>query len=459
LIFAHFRQPLYRLEPTAQIGFKARIREADVTTTITASAQKRPSSPWWSQLWVWVLIAMALGIALGRAAPDLAIQMGPLGDAFIKLIRMLIAPIIFCTVVTGIAHMADMTRVGRVAIKAIIYFEAMTTVALIVGLVAVNVLKPGVGMNVDISTLDPHAIDPYVKLTHEVGAVPFLMNVIPNSFVGAFTEGNILQVLFIAILSGFALVFIGERAKPLVDIIEIVAKMVFVIVGIIMWTAPLGAFGAIAFTVGKFGLGSLASLGKLLLGFYATCVIFIAIGFGPIARLCGFSLLKLIRYIKEELLICIATTSSETVLPRLMDKLERLGCEKGVVGLVVPTGYSFNLDGTCLYLATAAVFLAQATNTPLDIWHQIGLLLILLLTSKGAAGVAGAAFVVLAATLGAESSIPVASVALVLGIHRLMSQGLTPTNLLGNAVATIVMAKWEGALDETRLHRGLDEGN
>jgi aerobic C4-dicarboxylate transport protein len=459
LIFAHFRQPLYRLEPTAQIGFKARIREADVTTTITASAQKRPSSPWWSQLWVWVLIAMALGIALGRAAPDLAIQMGPLGDAFIKLIRMLIAPIIFCTVVTGIAHMADMTRVGRVAIKAIIYFEAMTTVALIVGLVAVNVLKPGVGMNVDISTLDPHAIDPYVKLTHEVGAVPFLMNVIPNSFVGAFTEGNILQVLFIAILSGFALVFIGERAKPLVDIIEIVAKMVFVIVGIIMWTAPLGAFGAIAFTVGKFGLGSLASLGKLLLGFYATCVIFIAIGFGPIARLCGFSLLKLIRYIKEELLICIATTSSETVLPRLMDKLERLGCEKGVVGLVVPTGYSFNLDGTCLYLATAAVFLAQATNTPLDIWHQIGLLLILLLTSKGAAGVAGAAFVVLAATLGAESSIPVASVALVLGIHRLMSQGLTPTNLLGNAVATIVMAKWEGALDETLLHRGLDEGN
>jgi aerobic C4-dicarboxylate transport protein len=406
-----------------------------------------------------VLIAMALGIALGVVAPDTAAKMGPLGDAFIKLIRMLIAPIIFCTVVTGIAHMADMTRVGRVAIKAIIYFEAMTTVALIVGLVAVNILKPGVGMNVDVSTLNPSTVEPYVKLTHEVGAVPFLMNIIPNSFAGAFTEGNILQVLFVAILSGFALVFIGDKAKPLVDIIDLVAKMVFVIVGIIMWTAPLGAFGAIAFTVGKFGIGSLASLGKLLLGFYATCVIFIAIGFGPIARLCGFSLLKLIRYIKEELLICIATTSSETVLPRIMDKLEQLGCEKGVVGLVVPTGYSFNLDGTCLYLATAAVFLAQATNTPLDIWHQIGLLLILLLTSKGAAGVAGAAFVVLAATLGAESSIPVASVALVLGIHRLMSQGLTPTNLLGNAVATIVMAKWEGALDETRLHRELDEGS
>jgi aerobic C4-dicarboxylate transport protein len=435
-----------------------------LTATTTAAPTEMlkggpKASPWWTQLWIWVLIAMALGIVLGRIAPQTAAQMGPLGDAFIKLIRMLIAPIIFCTVVTGIAHMADMARVGRVAIKSIVYFEVMTTVALIIGLVAVNILKPGVGMNVDVSTLDPHAVDPYVKLTHEVGAVPFLMNIIPNSFAGAFTDGNILQVLFIAILSGFALVWIGERAKPLVDIIEIVAKMVFVIVGIIMWTAPLGAFGAIAFTVGKFGIGSLASLGELLLGFYATCVIFIAIGLGPVARLCGFSLLKLIRYIKEELLICIATTSSETVLPRIIDKLERLGCEKSVVGLVVPTGYSFNLDGTCLYLATAAVFLAQATNTPLDIWHQIGLLLILLLTSKGAAGVAGAAFVVLAATLGAESSIPVASVALVLGIHRLMSQGLTPTNLLGNAVATIAMAKWEGALDEKRLHEGLDTGN
>ena len=428
-----------------------------MTVTTAAPATARRKNPWWAQLWVWVLIAMALGIALGIAAPDLAGQMGPLGDAFIKLIRMLIAPIIFCTVVIGIAHMADMARVGRVAIKAIIYFEVMTTVALIIGLLAVNILQPGAGMNVDVSKLNPSVVEPYVKLTHEVGFVPFLVNVIPNSFVGAFTEGNILQVLFIAVLSGFALVWLGERAKPLVDVIDVASKMLFVIVGIVMWTAPIGAFGAIAFTVGKFGVGSLASLGKLILGFYLTCIVFIAIGFAPIARLCGFSLLKLIRYIKEELLICIATTSSETVLPRIMDKLEQLGCEKSVVGLVVPTGYSFNLDGTCLYLATAAVFLAQATNTPLDVWHQIGLLLILLLTSKGAAGVAGAAFVVLAATLGAESSIPVASVALVLGIHRLMSQGLTPTNLLGNAVATIVMAKWEGALDEKRLHRVLDQ--
>jgi aerobic C4-dicarboxylate transport protein len=286
--------------------------------------------------------------------------------------------------------------------------------------------------------------------------VPFLLNVIPNTFVGAFSEGNILQVLFIAVLSGFALVWIGEKAKPLVDVIDVGAKMVFGIVNMVMWTAPIGAFGAIAFTVGSFGIGSLTSLVKLLASFYLTCIVFIAVGFTPLARLCGFSLLKLIRYLKEELLICIATTSSETVLPRLIDKLETLGCEKAVVGLVVPTGYSFNLDGTCLYLSTATVFLAQATNTPLDIWHQVGLLLILLVTSKGAAGVAGAAFVVLAATLGAESSIPVASVGLVLGIHRLMSQGLTPTNYLGNAVATIVMAKWEGALDESRMHRVLD---
>jgi len=427
-----------------------------VTATAQAPTATRRKNAWWTQLWAWVLIAMALGIALGIAAPDLASRMGPFGDAFIKLIRMLIAPIIFCTVVTGIAHMADMARVGRVAVKALIYFEVMTTIALIIGLLAVNTLKPGVGMNVDVSKLNPNVVEPYVKLTHEVGFVPFLMNIIPSTFVGAFTDGNILQVLFIAVLSGIALVWIGERAKPLVDVIDVASKMVFNIVGIVMWAAPIGAFGAIAFTVGKFGVGSLASLAKLLLGFYLTCVVFIAVGFTPLARLCGFSLLKLIRYIKEELLICIATTSSETVLPRIIDKLEQLGCEKSVVGLVVPTGYSFNLDGTCLYLATAAVFLAQATNTPLDIWHQIGLLLILLVTSKGAAGVAGAAFVVLAATLGAESSIPVASVGLVLGIHRLMSQGLTPTNLLGNAVATIVMAKWEGALDEKRMHSVLD---
>jgi aerobic C4-dicarboxylate transport protein len=411
---------------------------------------------WWKELWVQVLLAMVLGVALGVARPDFATQMQPLGDAFIKAIRMLIAPIIFCTVVNGIAHMADMTRVGRVAVKAILYFEAVTTLALVIGLVAVNVLQPGAGMNVDLSTINTSLVDPYVKQTSAVGAAPFLMNIIPQTFVGAFSEGNILQVLFLSVLCGFALIWLGDRARPMTEVLDIAAKMVFGVVRIVMWAAPLGAFGAIAFTVGKFGIGSLSSLGKLVGGFYLTCLVFIVVVLGPVAALCGFNLLKLIRYIREELLVCFATTSSETVLPRMIMKLEALGCEQSVVGLVIPTGYSFNLDGTCLYLATATVFLAQATNTPFDLSHQIGLLLILLLTSKGAAGIAGAAFVVLAATLAAGGTIPVASVALVLGVHRLMSQALTPTNLIGNAVATVLVAKWENALDDARMHAVLD---
>jgi aerobic C4-dicarboxylate transport protein len=415
--------------------------------------EKRRTKAWWKELWVQVLIAMGLRIALGMADADLAATMQPLGDAFIKAIRMLIAPIIFCTVVHGIAHLADMARVGRVALKAIVYFEIMTTVAMVIGLDAVNLLKPGVGMNIDPATVNASAVEPYVKMTAAVGFVPFLMNIIPGTIVGAFAEGNILQVLFISVVCGFALVQLGDRAKPLLDIIDIAAKMIFGVVAIVMWVAPIGAFGAIAFTVGKFGVGSLASLGKLLGGFYLTCVIFVIVALGPVARLCGISVLKLIRYIWEELLICIATTSSETVLPRIITKLENLGCERSVVGLVIPTGYSFNLDGTCLYLAVATVFLAQATNTPLDLGQQIGLLLILLVTSKGAAGVAGAAFVVLAATLAATGTILVASVALVLGIHRLTSQAMMPTNLLGNAIA---IAKWEHALDENRLWRVLN---
>src|SRR5215472_13106339 len=379
----------------------------------------------WKELWVQLLIAMAIGILLGVLDPDLATRLQPLGDAFIKAIRMLIAPIIFCTVVHGIAHMADMARVGRVALKAIVYFEIMTTIALVIGLITVNLLKPGAGMNIDPAGINASSIAPYIKQTAAVGFVPFLMSIIPGTFVGAFAEGNILQVLFIAVLCGFALVQLGDRAEPLVNLIDIAAKMIFRVVGFVMWVAPIGAFGAIAFTVGKFGVGSLASLGKLLGGFYLTCVIFIAVALGPVARLCGFSLLKLIRYIWEELLICIATTSSETVLPRMLTKLEKAGCEKSVVGLVIPTGYSFNLDGTCLYLAAASVFLAQATNTPLDLKQQITLLMILLVASKGAAGVAGAAFIVLAATLGATGAIPVAAVALILGIHRLMAEALT----------------------------------
>jgi aerobic C4-dicarboxylate transport protein len=425
-----------------------------VSVTIASAAPaQRSTKVWWKELWVQVTIAMALGVALGAFRPALAVEMQPLGDAFIKAIRMLIAPIIFCTVVSGIAHMADMARVGRVAIKAILYFEVITTFALIIGLVAVNLLQPGAGMNVDPASINASVVEPYVKQTAVIGFVPFLLNIIPQTFIGAFSEGNILQVLLLAVMCGFALIWLGERAKPLTDVIDVASKMIFGMVRIVMWAAPLGAFGAIAFTVGKFGVGSLASLGKLVGGFYVTCVFFIVVVFGPIAALCGFSLFKLIRYIRDELLVCIATTSSETVLPRMIAKLENLGCEKSIVGLVIPTGYSFNLDGTCLYLATASVFLAQATNTHFDVSHQIGLLLILLVTSKGAAGIAGAAFVVLAATLAAGGTIPVASVALLLGVHRLMSQALTPTNLVGNAVATLVIAKWENALDTVRMNK------
>src|SRR5947207_1728068 len=420
--------------------------------------QDKRSRPWYVQLWFQVLVAMVIGIALGHLYPDVGAKMQPLGDAFIKAIRVLIAPIIFCTVVHGISSMANMAKVGRVALKALIYFEVLTTVALIIGLVAVNIFRPGVGMNIDLAHLDTSSVTSYIQQTHNQTTAQFLLNIIPNTFVGAFSEGNVLQVLFIAVLCGFALSWVGERGKPLNQLIEASSQMLFRIVAIVMWAAPIGAFGAIAFTVGKFGAGSLLSLGQLLITLYITSLIFIFGVLWPICHWCGFSLLKLIRYIWEELLIVLATTSSEVVLPRMIAKLEDAGCEESVVGLVIPTGYSFNLDGTCLYLATTAVFLAQETNARLDLSQQIGLLLILLLTSKGAAGIAGAAFVVLAATLATAGTIPVASVALLLGIHRLMSEGLTPTNLIGNAVATIVIAKWENALDEVRLHQALDGG-
>src|SRR5579862_1930254 len=411
---------------------------------------------WYTQLWVHVLTGMILGILLGKFYPSFGVRMQPLGDAFIKLIRMLIAPIIFCTVVHGIARMVDVARVGRVALKAILYFEALTTVALVIGLAAVNIWKPGSGMNVDIAHVDTSAVQTYVAHPGGASVTQFLMNIIPGTFVGAFTEGNVLQVLLVSVLCAFALIQVGERGRPVVNFVESASQMLFKVVGIVMWTAPIGAFGAIAFTVGKFGAGSMVSLGKLLGGFYVTCLIFVFGVLWPVSHWCGFSIFKLIRYIREELLIVFATTSSETVLPQLMEKLEGIGCDESIVGLVIPTGYSFNLDGTCLYLATTTVFLAQATNTHLGIWQQLGLLAVLLLSSKGAAGVAGAAFVVLAATIASTGTIPVASVALVLGIHRLMSEGLTPTNVVGNAVATIVVAKWENALDEERLRAVLE---
>jgi aerobic C4-dicarboxylate transport protein len=427
------------------------MNQATGESVVTAKAQ-----PWYYQLWFQVLVAMAIGVVVGHVWPTVGAQMQPLGDAFIKAIRVLIAPIIFCTVVHGIASMANMAKVGRVALKALIYFEVLTTIALVIGLVTVNVFQPGVGMNVDLAHVDTSAVASYVEQTRKHTTQQFLLDIIPNTFIGAFAEGNVLQVLYVSVLCGFALSWMGKLGKPINDIIEASSRMLFRIVAIVMWAAPLGAFGAIAFTVGRFGTGSLLSLGKLLLSFYVTCLIFIFCILWPIAYWCGFSLLKFMRYIWEELLIVLATTSSETVLPRMIAKLEHAGCEESVVGLVIPTGYSFNLDGTCLYLATVAVFLAQATNTPLTFEQQFGLLAVLLLASKGAAGVAGAAFVVLAATLASVGTIPVESVALILGVHRLLSEGLTPTNLIGNGVATIVVAKWENALDEQRLHRVLN---
>ena len=424
-----------------------------------ATFESRSTRPFYVQLWFLVLMAMAIGVALGQFEPDVGVRMEPLGDAFIKAIRVLIAPIIFCTVVHGISSMADMAKVGRVALKALVYFEVLTTIALIVGLLAVNLFQPGAGMNVDLSHIDTSSVAPYLEQTQRRTTAQFLLDIIPNTFIGAFSEGNVLQVFYVSVLCGFALSWMGKAGKPLNDLIAVAAQMFFRIVAILMWAAPIGAFGAIAFTVGKFGAGSLVSLGKLLVTFYLTCLIFIFAVLWPIANWCGVSLFKFIRYIREELLIVIATTSSETVLPRMIAKLEALGCEESVVGLVIPTGYSFNLDGTCLYLATAAVFLAQATNTPLSVEQQLGLLAVLLIASKGAAGVAGAAFIVLAATLAAVGTIPVESVALILGVHRLMSQALTPTNLIGNGVATLVIAKWERALDERRMREALSGDN
>jgi len=348
--------------------------------------------------------------------------------------------------------MRDMKRAGGVALKALIYFEAITTMALILALVAVNLWRPGSGMNIDPATLDASAVQVYAAQAQSENVVSYLMRTIPATFVSAFVQGNVLQVLFVAVLFAAGLVLTGDKAKPVLDLIGNLSAVFFRIVGLIMWVAPLGAFGAIAFTVGRFGAGSLVSLGALMLEFYAVCALFVFAVLGLVTFACGVSLARLLYYIREELLIAAATTSSETVLPRLIQKLEGLGCEESVVGLVIPTGYSFNLDGTCLYLATVTVFLAQATNTDLSFGQQIMLLGVMLLTSKGAAGIAGAAFVVLAATLASAGSVPVASVGLVLGIHRLLSSALTPVNVIGNCVATIVVAKWDRALDTAKLH-------
>ena len=412
----------------------------------------------YQHLYVQVMCAIAIGILLGHFYPSLGGQMKPLGDVFIQAIKMMIAPIIFCTVVHGIASVEDMKKVGRVGLKAIIYFEVVTTLALIVGLIVANLWQPGAGMNVDPSTIDAKSIQQYAAKAHEQSAIDYMTHIIPSSVVGAFAEGDILQVLFFSLLFAFALSFLGERGKPLLRIIDLVSHTFFGVVAIIMRAAPIGAFGAMAFTISRYGVGTLLSLGHLMASVYATCFIFILVVLGGIARLCGFSILKFIRYIKEELLIVLGTSSSESVLPRMIAKLENLGCKESVVGLVIPTGYSFNLDGTCIYLTTATLFLAQATNTELTLAHQLGIMGVLLLTSKGAAGMTGSGFIVLAATLASVDTIPVASIALILGVDRFMSEARALTNLIGNGLATVVVAKWEGALDEARMHAHLDRG-
>ncbi len=415
--------------------------------------------PLYKSLYVQVLFAVTVGVLLGHFYPQLGTQMKPLGDGFIKLIKMIIAPIIFCTVVVGIAGMEDMKKVGKTGGLALLYFEIMSTVALVVGLIIVNLLQPGSGMHVDPASLDTKAIAAFTEPGKMEGTVDFLLHVIPTSVVDAFAKGEILQVLLFSVLFGFALHKFGGRGTMVFDFIEKFSHVLFDIVGIIMKVAPIGAFGAMAFTIGKYGVGSLFSLGKLMGSFYLTCLLFIFVVLGTVARLHGFSIFKFVRYIKEELLIVLGTSSSESVLPRMMEKMENLGARKSVVGLVIPTGYSFNLDGTSIYLTMAAVFIAQATDTPLDITHQITLLLVLLLTSKGAAGVTGSGFIVLAATLSAVGHVPVAGLALILGIDRFMSEARALTNLVGNGVATLVVAKWTGDLDMQRLNTALDNPN
>ena len=406
-------------------------------------------------LYVQVLLAILLGVVLGHYWPSVADSMKPLGDGFIKLVKMMIAPIIFCTVVHGIAGMEDLKRVGRVGGKALLYFEVVTTLALVIGLVVVNLLKPGVGMHIDPAGLNSHEIAKYAQQANEQSVTDFLLHIIPSSAVGAFAEGDILQVLLFAILFGFSLSLLGERGKPVFSLIESLSQVLFGIINVIMRLAPVGAFGAMAFTIGKYGVGSLWSLASLLVAFYLTCVFFIFIVLGAIARANGFSLWKLLVYLKAELLIVLGTSSSESALPRLMDKLERLGCARPVVGLVVPTGYSFNLDGTAIYMTMAAIFIAQACDVPLTLGHQLTLLGILLLTSKGASGVTGAGFITLAATLASVPVIPMAGLTLILGIDRFMSEARALTNIIGNAVATIVIARSEKALDHEKLRREL----
>lgn len=408
-------------------------------------------------LYIQVILAIIAGIALGYAYPKLGEDMKPLGDTFIRLVKMVVVPIIFCTVVSGIAAMRDAKQVGRVGGKAILYFEVATTLALVIGLVIVNLVGPGNGFHVDAKSLDPKAVASFTAAAQKApSTLDFVLNIIPANVIEAFGKGDLLQVLFFSVLFGFALSRMGSSGHALQKVIDEVAHTMFGVVNIIMRVAPIGAFGAMAFTIGKYGVAALSNLAVLMICFYATCLLFVFGVLGVIARFAGFSVWKFIKYIREELLIVLGTSSSESALPRLIAKLERMGCQKSVVGLVVPTGYSFNLDGTSIYLTMAAVFIAQATDTPLSLGQQIGLLGVLLLTSKGAAGVTGSGFVTLAATLAVIDSVPVAGLALILGIDRFMSEARALTNLVGNGVATVVVSRWENALDVAQMNKVLN---
>ncbi len=409
----------------------------------------------YQQLYVQVLVAIAAGILLGHFWPEQGTALKPLGDAFIKLVKMIIAPVIFLTVSTGIAGMSDMQKVGRVAGKAMIYFLCFSTLALIVGLVVANVIQPGSGLHISPASLDAKAVQSYAAKAHDASIVGFLTNIIPDTIVGAFASGDILQVLFFSVLFGLSLAMVGDRGKPVLDILQALSAPIFKLVSILMKAAPIGAFGAMAFTIGRYGIGSIANLAMLIATFYITAAIFILVILGAVARYNGFSIFALIRYIKEEILLVVGTSSSEAALPSLMEKMEAAGCKRSVVGLVIPTGYSFNLDGTNIYMTLAALFIAQAMDIHLPLGDQILLLLVAMLSSKGAAGITGAGFITLAATLSVVPTVPVAGMALILGIDRFMSECRAVTNFIGNAVATIVVARWEGELDTVRLNAAL----
>ena len=409
----------------------------------SAPAASTLKLPFYRQLYFQVVFAIVLGVLLGHFEPSYGEALKPLGDAFIKLVKMIIAPVIFLTIVTGIAGMSQLSTVGRVFGKAMAYFLFFSTLALVVGLVVANVVQPGAGMNINPADLDQTAVKGYVAKSHEMTLTGFALDIIPKTLVSPFVGDNILQVLLVAVLFGIGLAMVGEPGRPVLNFLEALTTPVFKVVGIVMKVAPIGAFGAMAFTIGKFGLGSLVNLAWLVGSFY-------------VARLCGFSVLKLCRYLRAELMLVLGTSSSESALPSLMEKMEKAGCSKSVVGLVVPTGYSFNLDGTNIYMTLAALFIAQATNTELTLGHQVALLLVAMLSSKGAAGVTGAGFITLAATLAVVPEVPVAGMALILGVDRFMSECRSLTNFIGNAVATVVVSRWENALDYERLDAALN---